>query len=241
MIEKTEAIVLNHLKYGETSLIVHLYTSRWGRLSMMVRGALGHSKNRKANLFQPLSILEIDLYHKEGRDLHNPKEIRNRYPFQSLPFDPEKTAIGLFLTEILSKTLHEEEANPSLFEFVSSSIQYLDVAESGVANFHLHFLVHLTRYLGFHPESTQFEDRCWFDLRSGTFLPYRPEHGECLEPQLADLLHRLLEVSLEQLSTIQMNRQTRYLLLEGLIHYYQSHLDGMREIRSHEVLRTLFD
>jgi len=241
MLEKARAIVLSQIKYSESSLILHLYTDLRGRTGLMVPGARGRSKGHRAAMFQPLNLLEIELYHKAGRDLHHAREIRLAHPYENIPFDPAKSAIALFLAEVLRKALREEESNMGLFEFLIHSFQYLDVATEGIANFHLHFLIHLTRYLGFLPNASLYAEKSWFDLRSGSFLPFEPEHRECLQPESTMLLQQMLGVSIDQISAIHLNRHQRNEMLEGMIRYYQSHLDGMPEIKSHEVLKALFD
>jgi len=241
MLEKARGIVLCQIRYSESSLILHLYTDLWGRTGLMVPGARSRSKGRRTSLYQPLTLLEIEMIHKPNRELQHAREMRIQHPFISIPFDPVKSAVALFLADVLNRTLREEEANPALFGFISSSIQYLDLASAGVPNFHLHFLVNLTRHLGFLPEKSLYTDMSWFDLRSGSFAAQRPDHGECLEPEPATLLYHLLGTGVDQLSSLHLNRHIRNRLLEGMICYYQLHLEGMPAIRSHEVLKQLFD
>src|SRR5690606_29780945 len=78
-----------------------------------------------------------------------------------------KSSIVMFLSEVLSATLKEEEANPTLYEFLETTLQWLD-HESEFANFHILFLIKLSKHLGFYPETTN-QDLPYFDLRSGTF------------------------------------------------------------------------
>ncbi len=241
MIEKTLGIVLKQIKYGETSLIVHLYTRRWGRIGIMVPGARSSSKNRKAYLFQPLTILELDIYHKANRDLQNIKEVKNHSPFMHLTGDPVKSSVALFLADVLSKALREEEPNEELFDFLDNHIQLLDVADQGIGNFHLYFLLRLSRHLGFNPEVPPGGAGLWFDLTLGTFSPAPPPHGLCLPPELTSLLIRFLSVQASELSTIIIDRQKRIDLLDGILRYYYQHLEGLGEIKSHKVLHALFD
>lgn len=241
MIEKTLGIVLKQIKYGETSLIVHLYTRKWGRIGIMVRGARTSSKSRKAYLFQPLTILELEVYHKHSRDLQNIREARNHSPFMHLTGDPVKSSVALFLSEILNKALREEEPNEELFDFLDSHIQMLDVIDQGVANFHLYFLLRLSRHLGFNPGIPPAETGLWFDLALGTFTTSPPLHDSFLTPGLTTLMIRFLTVQATGLATIDIDRTTRMELLEGILRYYYLHLEGLGEIKSHTVLHSLFD
>jgi DNA repair protein RecO (recombination protein O) len=241
MIEKTLGIVLKQIKYGETSLIAHLYTRRWGRISIMVPAARTSSKNRKAHLFQPLTILELEVYYKAHRDLQKIKEVRNHSPLMHLTGDPVKSAIGLFLAEILSRALREEESNEELFDFLQSHIQFLDLADQGIANFHIYFLLRLSRHLGFNPGVPPARSDLWFDLTTGGFTTAPPLHGSFLTPELTALMIRFLEVQASGLTSIVIDRRRRVELLEGILRYYYLHLEGLGEIKSHTVLQGLFD
>jgi DNA repair protein RecO (recombination protein O) len=241
MIEKTRAIVLKQIKYGETSLIAQLYTRRWGRIGVMVPGARTSSKSRKAHLFQPLTILDLDLYYKSTRDLQNIKEIKNHSPFVHLAGDPVKSSVALFLSDILSKVLREEEPNEELFDFLESHIQFLDITEEGIANFHIYFLLRLSRYLGFNPGIPPAEDGLWFDLVHGTFSSTAPLHDSFLRPELTHFLIRFLSVQASDLAMVSISRDLRIELLEGILRYYYLHLEGLSEIKSHKILHALFD
>jgi len=241
MIEKTLGIVLKQIKYGETSLIAHLYTRRWGRIGVMVPGARTSSKSRKAHLFQPLTILDLEMYFKPSRTLQNIKEVKNHHPFMHLTGDPVKSSVALFLAEILHKSLREEEPNEELFDFLDTHIQFLDLADQGTANFHLYFLLRLSRHLGFSPEVPPSQEGLWFDLSSGTFSQSPPLHGSFLTPDLTTLLIRFLSVQASDLGTIGIDRARRNELLDGILRYYYLHLEGLAEIKSHKVLHDLFD
>ncbi|MFA5817113.1 MAG: DNA repair protein RecO, partial [Bacteroidales bacterium] len=233
MIEKTLGIVLKQIKYGETSLIAHLYTRRWGRIGIMVPGARTSSKNRKAYLFQPLTILELEVYYKANRDLQNIKEVKNHSPFMHLTGDPVKSSVALFLAEILNKALREEEPNEELFDFLDSHIQFLDLTDQGIANFHIYFLLRLSRYLGFNPGVPPAQSDLWFDLALGAFTTAPPLHGSFLTPELTTLLIRFLSVQASDLASVVIDRNKRIELLEGILRYYYLHLEGLGEIKSH--------
>ena len=150
MISATRAIVLNHLRYGDSSLIVNLYTESMGRQAVFVKGSFSKRSTMHIALFQPLHLVETHLHHHPNRQTQRVSNIRIYYPFQSIPFDPVKRCIALFIAEILQKTLREEESNPELFTFLFHTIQALDLNDCGTANFHLAFLVHYSRHLGFY-------------------------------------------------------------------------------------------
>jgi len=191
--------------------------------------------------FQPLTILELEVYYKPSRDLQKIKEVKNHCPFMHLTGDPVKSSVALFLADLLNKALREEEPNEELFDFLDSHIQFLDLADQGVANFHLYFLLRFSRHLGFNPGVPPAPGDFWFDLELGTFTSTPPLHGSFLRPELTSLLIRFLTVQASDLASIEIDRNRRMELLEGILRYYYLHLEGLGEIKSHTVLHAIFD
>jgi len=238
MITTTRSIVLNHLRYGDSSLIVNLYTESMGRQAVFVKGAFSKKSAMPAALFQPLHLLETDLHHRANRQMQRVSNIQMCCSFQRIPFDPVKNCIALFMAEILYKTLKEEEANPELFNFLFHTIQALDLNEQGTANFHLVFLVHYSRYLGFYPNTGQASDHTWFDSQKGSFVVI-PTAASPL-PEYNQLLINLFGISFDQLHNLQLNHYQRNYLTEYLLEYYSVHVAGFGKLKSFPVLRNVF-
>ena len=150
-----------------------------------------------------------------------------------------KTSIALFVAETLYKSVKEEEQNPALFSFIENSLQLLDLKQEGVANFHLLFLLSLTRHLGFYPQLNSAGGNRYFDLKDGTFRAAPPPHPLFLEEQDSALIAELMNFSFENMQDLQLNGQTRSRLVDHLLHYYELHLPSMQQVRSHEVLETV--
>jgi DNA repair protein RecO (recombination protein O) len=238
LISTTRAIVLNHLRYGDSSLIVNLYTESMGRQTIFVKGASGKKSPVRAALFQPLYLVEADLHHRTNRQMQRVSNMQVYYPFQSISFDPVKNCIALFIAEILHKTLKEEEANPGLFDFLFHTIQTLDLNDCGTANFHLLFLVHYSRYLGFYPNTEQASDHTWFDSRNGNFV-FIPTASSPLS-EYNHLLTQLFGMSFERLDRLQINHHQRNYLTEYLLRYYSMHVDSFGKLKSFPVLQNVF-
>jgi len=147
---RTRAIVLNHLRYGDSSLIVDLYTENRGKQTVFVKGVFSKKSRIRSALFLPLHLLEADLHHRANRQMQHISNVQIFCPFHDIPYNPVKGCVAMFIAEILQKTLKEEESNRELFDFLLHSIQTLDLNEHGTANFHIVFLVHYSRYLGFY-------------------------------------------------------------------------------------------
>ena len=232
MLNKTRAIVLHRVKYGESSLIVIFYTEKYGRIACMVHGVRSKKGKFPATLFQPLSLLETDFYYRQNRELQRLKEATSSFHYNSIPFSISKSAIALFLAEVLYLTLREEESNPSLFSFLFHAFQLLDTKDEGCANFHLWFMLHLTRYLGiFIPQQYfQGEDTLSSDMQ--VFHALSVEASAAL---------KLLAESMEgPPDKMQLSYQDRTQLLERIISYYALHLDGFSRLKSFAVLQEVF-
>lgn len=226
---QTGAIVLSHLKYGDHSVIATLYTEAMGRQSILLKGAFGKKTPMKASFFRPLYILDITLHHRPRRSLQYIDDVSTGVPFLSIPYDPVKSSIALFMAEVLYKTLREEEPNMALYSFLTQVIQVLDLSRSGTANFHLLFLLHLSRFLGFYPPVD--------------FVKTMPMGG-VLTPESVDkyneLMNLLMHTNFEQLHEVELNHVTRNGLLEILLSYYAWHMEGFNALKSVPVLKTLF-
>jgi len=240
MIHKTRGIVLHHIKYGETSVIAYVYTEIFGRQAYLIKGVRSKNSKINVNILQPLFLLDMEVYYRSKRELQRVKEINNHIQFSSTPYNIIKSSIALFLAEILYKTLKEEEPNPSLFEYLDYSIKLLDVKTEGCANFHLSFLLHLTKYLGFFPNNNYSENNRYFDLKNGKFVPARPNHSFFLSPHLSSYFFQLLNHSFKNGDLIQVNYETREELIEKILQYYDLHIEGLGKIKSLKVLKEVF-
>jgi len=210
-------------------------------MSVIIPGARGKRKNKKISLYHNLALLDLEVYYKASRDLQQIREARPVLPMAGLTSDPIKSTMALFLSEIFYRTLKEEEANPELFSFLENALRYFELAEEGIANFHLYMLVHLTRFLGFFPDGKQDEDDTWFDIRKDPLTKFPFEAPVRLDQSTSDLLATFLDSNLEETIEIKINRDQRNDLLEALLDYYRTHMPEMGVVRSHAVLKEIFD
>lgn len=228
MLQKTRGIALSYIRYRETSIISRIYTEEFGLQSYIVNSVrTARSKNNRIALFQPLTLLDMVVYYRDDRDLHRISEVKTIHPFQSLPFDVAKSTIAMFVTEMLNKVLKEEASSPILFRFLIESIVFLEEASTNFENFHLAFLLKLSFFLGFGPESDrEFESQ----LRENSY-PFSPDTET--ETALNIMLQRPLG------TPIKLARNSRNDLLDALVAYYQIHIDSIGEVKSLPVLREV--
>lgn len=240
MIIKTRGIVLHHIKYSETSVIVTVFTENYGRQSFLIKGVRSKKSKIKANILQPLFLLDMEIYYKTNRDLQSVKEIQNAFIFNSIPYDLRKSSIAIFIAEILYKTIREQEANKELFDFLYHTIQYLDIKDKGISNFHIYFLIQLTRYLGFYPGNTYLGKDCYFDLKNGSFVQIKPVHPFYMNTEYSKLFSTMIPFSTSQNENEILSYAQRIGLLEKILEYYYLHNEGVSNIKSLSVLKEVF-
>ena len=240
MLTKTQAIVLHSIKYGETRLIVDMFTRAYGRLSFIVSLPKSPRSKVKKQYFQPLTMLEIEADVRPKVQLQKVRDVRLSGPFSSIPFDPHKLSISLFVAEFLYHALRGEQQNVPLFDYVSSSILWLDAQQTNFANFHLVFLMRMSRFLGFYPNLDNYAPGDYFDLRESVFLPSPPVHREFLMPQEAEKVQLMMRMDFPTMHLFQMSHTERNRLLEVALVYYRLHLPDFPELKSVGVLQELF-
>nr|WKN40018.1 DNA repair protein RecO [Tunicatimonas sp. TK19036] len=231
MLHKTKGIVLNFIKYRETSIVTRIYTEDFGLQSYIVNGVRGSNKKSKSKIsfFQPLTVLELVVYYKKNAGLNRISEIKCPEPYQTIPYDFRKSSIAMFITEVLNKCLKEEESNIPQFEFLHYSLQMFDHLESHYENFHLQLMLKLSRYLGFAPESAD-------DV-------FDEVYEYVGKPTIHDEDRQVLNLLLQNpyTSPVKTNNATRRLLLDDLIKYYQMHVGGFGELKSLTILREVLE
>lgn len=237
---KGRGIVLHTLKYGDTSMVVYLLTDVGGRRSYMVQGVRSRNgRGSKLALFQPMFPVEFEGMESPRQQMDRFREVRAGHVMQSLPFDVRKSTVALFMAEVLYRLVRESEPNEPLFDFVWGSVEALDQMHDGVANFHLWFLAHLSRLLGFFP-GNEYQSGAWFDIREGLYTKTCPSHVQYMSRESARTLHDLLACDVRYLSEMGLNRRERVAFLNDMLAYFGYHLDAISAVQSVRILREVF-
>lgn len=241
MIQKSKAIALHTVKYGDNSLIAYVYSESHGRLSLMVYSAYGKKKSSgKAVFFQPLNLLNLIYYHRGQQTLCKLKEVSTAVTYTTIPFDPVKRAIALFIGEVVYRTIREEESNLGLYNYLENSIQLLDLMQSGASNFHLIFMAQLTRYLGFFPGNQWSEILPIFDYKNGLFVKNEPIHPLYFNVEKSKLIGLVFSTPFHHADSLKLNHNARKQLIDDLLAYYQVHIESASGIKSLPILTQVF-
>jgi DNA repair protein RecO (recombination protein O) len=239
----TKGIVLRTVKYGETSVIVAIFTELFGLQSYLVNGVRTSTKkgSGKANLFQPTAILDMIVYHSELKQLQRIKEFRWGSLYQHVLSDVKKNAVALFMIELLSKCVKQPESNPDLYHFAEDALLHLDTGSDTVsANFPLFFALHLPVFFGLRIQDNYSPATPYLDLQEGIFVSEPPFHSLILEDKPAFITSQLLKVQQpNELEDIKLHHEFRRNLLQAYEKYYALHIQDFGTMRTLPVLREI--
>lgn len=238
-LQKTKGIILKTTNYAESSVVVQIFTEQFGLQSFIVNGVRKSKAKFPMSLFQPLNLIELIAYHKPAGGLQRISEIRNLPCYTTIPYDIIKSTILLFLNEVLYKSCKQETEEPQLFSFLYSALQFLDLHQGGVANFHLIFLIHFSKFLGFYPDNFIYNSNEYFDLRDGVFTPLRPTHSQTVVQPYSGYIAQLMNLNFETMEQLKISSAERKVLLHALIDYYELHIDSFGKVKSYEVLEEI--
>ncbi|MVN21838.1 DNA repair protein RecO [Mucilaginibacter arboris] len=239
MLHKTRGIVFKTTDYSESSVIVQVFTEKFGLQSYLINGVKKPRAKISRSMLQPLHLLEMVAYHKPNGNIQRVTELKNAPVLKTVPYDVIKSSLVIFLNEVVYKAVRQQETDPNLFNFIFYAVEWLDNQELGLANFHLLFLLQLSRYLGFHPERNEAENAAYFDLKDGLFITLKPEHNLYLAPPYTQYFNLLIGKSFEDLVEIKLPNDVRRFLLDRMIEYYALHIDSFGQIKSHEILEEV--
>jgi len=239
MLHKTRGIVFKVTDYSESSVVVQIFTEKFGLQSYMVNGAKKPKAKISRNMLQPLHLVDMVVYHKAAGSIQRISELKNSPVLLSIPYDIIKSCLAMFLNEVLYKAVKQQTPDEAIFDFIFNAVEWLDHATRGLANFHLVFLMQLTRYLGFYPHSDELSNANYFDMKNGVFSNYKPESLSYLSPPHTQNFHDLLQSGFGKIESIKLTNDERRYLINKLLEYYAMHIEGFGNIKSHEVLEEV--
>ena len=222
-------------------MIVSIFTELFGIQSYMVNGVRTSGKSAKAHFFQPSSLLEMQVYHNELKNLQRIKEVKWSSLYKNVLSDVIKNSIALFMVELLQKTLKQPETNENLFHFCEDAFLHLDVAEKEItANFAVYFSIRIAQISGFSLQNNYSEKRNIFNIKEGDFVEENLADAEFITPQLSrDFSEMLKAIHPNDLSEIKMNGKTRSSMLKIMESFYAWHIPEFGKMKTLNVLSAI--
>jgi len=241
MIYSTKGIVLRTIKYGETSVISSIFTELFGIQSYLVNGVRTSGKTSKAHFFQPSSILEMQVYHNELKNLQRIKDLKWDVLYKNIFSDVTKNAVALFMVELLHKILKQPETNEDLFQFCEDAFLQLDISDKEVAaNLPIYFSLQLAPFLGFRLQNNYSEKKSFFNLQEGNFWEENENANEPLNGEISFYISQLLKaIHPQDLKEIKMNRKIRSAILKIMEHFYAWHIPEFGSMKTLNILSEI--
>lgn len=239
MLNRTRGIALKTTNYSESSVVAQIYTENLGLQSYLINGARKPKAKIPTNMLQPLHLLDMVVYVKDNGTLQRIKEAQASPSIYHIPTDIAKSAVALFINEILFKVLKQQSPDPRLFSFIHDSILWLDQTPNSVRNFHLCFLMKLSFFLGYMP-STQVTDKPFFDLADGVFTDLAPAHTYVLQEPHTSIFKKILTTDYAHAHELAIPHVDRIYLLEQIINFYKLHTEDFGKINSLAILEDIF-
>lgn len=238
MLHKVKGVVLNTINYNDKYILVQMFTDTFGRTTYMV----AKSKRAKVprSLFSLLSLLDMEVEHQASRDIQRIKEIRPLLYYHSISTDMKKTSMAFFLSEFLTRILRDNNDGQLIFDYLSQTINILEMTDKSIANFHLVFMLKLSRFLGFYPNMENYRQGALFDMVNGEFVYKQPLHRHFLNQSDSLALSRLERITFENMYHFAFSQQERITIINRILEYYRLHLYDFPQLKSLDVLHQLF-
>lgn len=236
MLIKTRGIIFKALKYSETSLILDIYTEEKGLRKYIISGVRNKRSKVKTGLLQAGTLVDMVAYFRDNKPMNRIKEIKAAQIYESIPFELMKGTISLFMIELAQKTIKEEEANQELFHFLFTRFATLDKLAQINPNYHLHFMLDLSAYLGFYPGGSWSLETPWLNMRDGKFVKDEPLHQYALGRDLSEKVGLLLKKEV-----VKITRIDRQKIVQKLIDYYRIHVENFNGLNTHEILKEVLE
>lgn len=241
MLQKTEAIILRNIKYNDTKNIVTTYTRESGRKTFLARRPRSRRGSIRQVYLQPLCPVVLEYDERKGRSLNSLSGVYPTSPLKSIPFHPSKIYIAMFLADFLDKVIRGSEKDEPLFRFLIYSVGCLDAVEGTAANFHIAFLVHLSQFMGFMPDTSNFQTGMFFDMEEGIFTHSIPTGGIFLNAADSEAAAAVMRMRYENMHLYKMSREERRRCIEVIIEYYKIHMPGFPQPKSLDIFKEAFD
>lgn len=242
MLKNTKGIVLRNVKYGDTSLVVTIYTEWFGVQTYLVQGVRSEKKSmNKASLYQPSHILDLEVFHQPGKNLQRIQEARIFYWYQTTYLSVIKNSVSIFCTELFSKIIIEPESNEELYHFLADTLQYIDQhAEKELANLPIYFALQLAEYVGFGIQEMYSTETPFLDLINGQFVSMEKLQGlEYVQGDIAENMSKIQLSERNQLINIALPHTQRNEILQCVLRYLQIHIPNMSLLKSVAVLHDV--
>lgn len=232
MITKTEAIVLRTVDYGESSLIVTLFTRKAGLISVIAKGAK-RLKSKFSSYLVSGQVLEVVFYYRPSRSIQTLSDVSFIEKLEALRVDVEKMALAITSMELLKQVIHENEVNESLFDFIVRLLKWINERPDVSRKYFPYIQTRILHYIGIGLQTDELLEtkspvRGYMNIESGTLSNTADEAYSIslTENQFLFLRGILLEKKISNFEKKITNSELSG-LIEYLDKYIRYHLGGV--------------
>lgn len=234
-------IVLRCTPVNDRATIINAFSREVGRVAFVIPAGVSREASRNRAILQPLSVSEGIATSQHGSELMRLSQCRPHIPMHAIYSHPVKNALALFLADALSAILREQSPDENLFDFIVLAIEHLCMSSSReAANFHICFLIHLSRLAGIEPDWRSYSPGHVFDIDEGRFRAFGGIDHRILDPSEAIVAYRLSRMTFTNLGCFRFSRSERNRILDVILIYMSAHYASLASLRSLEILRSLF-
>lgn len=239
MFHSVEAIVLQLIPHKDHNAIVKLFTRDSGLASCWINSLHSKSSGIRAAGLQPLTIINAVIDKRETKHLSTLKEMQISFFPSGISKNIEKSAIAIFIAELLSHCIKESATDEILYDFLRESIILLNDTDERCSNFHIVFMLNLSNQLGILPKNSFTTETPYLNLEEGTYTAKTPTHTSFLYPDESECISKLSALPISHFADAEIPSAMRKNILHGLLNYFEIHA-SMAPLKSHLVLEEVF-
>lgn len=239
MFHSVEAIVLQLIPHKDHNAIVKLFTRESGLVSCWINSLHNKSSGIRSSGLQPLTIINAIIDQRETKQLSTLREMQISFFPAGISNNIEKSAIAIFIAELLTHTIKDSATDESLYLFLRESIILLDHADEKCSNFHIVFMLNLSNHFGLLPKNSFTPQTPYLNLEEGNYQSKTPNHTSFLYPDESECISKLSTLPISSFADAELPPAMRKNILHGLLKYFEIHA-GMAPLKSHLVLEEVF-
>ncbi|MCY3773977.1 MAG: DNA repair protein RecO [Gemmatimonadetes bacterium] len=250
-IQSSEAIVLNRIPLGDTSLLVTVYARAFGKVKLVARGAR-RPKSRMASSLQPFCVITVSFNRRENRELQHLSRVEPGPFFRHIGEDLTKVGYASAVCELVNRLVLGEEPGEQLFGLIMRTLEAIDRLPAAACEMLFwRFQLEFADIYGTGPEFSACmgcgrrpeEASVRFSPSLGGILcrDCQAQDGEAMQLSLGTtrLLSRVREMPLEHLSRLKPVRTSRQEIQRAIRAFYLYQMDDGRELKSLKFLESI--
>ena len=243
---KTDSIILDSIRWKETSKIVTFFSREYGILKVIARGVY-RNKSAFAGKLESLNRVEIIVNSRSSRSLQILTEVDVIDSYNTIRLDLRRLSYALAILELIQQTIREGHSDTVFYDFIVVLLDTLKTVNMPSVIF-IYFLLKLVSYLGFKPnldhcpvcKNTPSSDILYFSMEKGTIFCRDCAEGTVMLRKIKsdnlDLLRKLQTHPHRKISEFETKDFPEQYFTNLLIDYLNFHTENIISLKSLSML-----